>query len=93
MTTLHVTQREALEAVDLLRAEGNMVELIGFLANQTQDSQLKQLLQKHQSSHQGHYNQLFGFVGGQNAANPVANPAANPAQFPAQFQAPTYRGY
>lgn len=59
---MQVTQREALEVSELLRSEAVTMEVAGFLANQCQDAQLKQILQRHAQEHQRHYSQLLGFV-------------------------------
>lgn len=66
---MQVTQREALEAADLLRSQGIAVEVTGFLAAQATDPELKRLLQHHQQRHQQQYNTLLNLV--QRTTTPV----------------------
>lgn len=57
-----LSERELLELSERMLAHEVLIEKAGFLATQTQSSELQQMIRRHQQTHVRHYNEMLSFL-------------------------------
>ena len=58
----HLSEKELSMIGDLLSDEELLTKKFKMLASQTQDEEIKQKYEKISVQHQGHYNELYGYL-------------------------------
>ena len=58
----HLSEKELSMIGDLLSDEELLTKKFQMLASQTQEAEIKQKYEKISAQHQGHYNELYGYL-------------------------------